>query len=55
MKFSLSGDKSLNIFAPDSPYSLTINGDGALPQADVTDTVTAGSSLSYSLTSDPYS
>ncbi|HBB89352.1 MAG TPA: hypothetical protein DC047_17240 [Blastocatellia bacterium] len=49
VKFSLSGNKGLNIFAVNSPYTVAINCDGSAPQADVAETTTAGgSSLSYS-------
>ena len=55
VKFSLSGDKGLNIFAANSPHSVAINCDGTAPQDDVTETVNAGgSSLNYSATSDQY-
>ncbi len=49
IKFSLSGNKGLNIFAPDSPFTVGINCNGTDPQNDVDETTTAGnSSLSYS-------
>src|ERR1041385_9252818 len=55
VKFSLSGDKGLNVFAANSPSTVAINCDGSAPQADVEETVTAGgSSLSYSASSDTY-
>lgn len=55
VKFSLSGNKGLNIFAANSPSSVAINCDGSAPQSDVQETVTAGgSSLSYSSGSDQY-
>jgi len=55
VKFSLSGNKGLNIFAANSPYSISINCDGTLPQSDIEETVNAGgSSLSYTATSDQY-
>jgi uncharacterized repeat protein (TIGR01451 family) len=48
VKFSLSGDKGLNIFAVDSPYSLSLNCATSDPGVDVTETLTAGgSSLSF--------
>jgi hypothetical protein len=54
VKFSLSGDKGLNIFAANSPYSVAISCDGS-GEADVQETLTAGgSSLSYSASSDQY-
>jgi uncharacterized repeat protein (TIGR01451 family) len=55
VKFSLSGNKGLNIFAANSPYSVSINCDGSLPQSDIDETVNAGgSSLSYNASSDQY-
>ena len=55
VKFSLSGNKGLNIFAASSPYSVAINCDGSLPQDDIEETVNASSSsLAYSSTSDQY-
>jgi hypothetical protein len=49
VKFSLSGNKGLNIFAANSPYTVSINCDGTSPESDVTETVNAGgSSLNYS-------
>ena len=55
VKFSLSGNKGLNIFAANSPYSISINCDGSLPQDDVEETLTAGSSsLTYDAASDRY-
>jgi hypothetical protein len=49
VKFSLSGNKGLGIFAANSPSTISINCDGSAPQVDVEETVTAGgSSLSYS-------
>lgn len=55
VKFSLSGNKGLSIFAVDSPQSGVIPCDGSAPAADLTDTVTAGSSsLSYDAGSDQY-
>jgi hypothetical protein len=49
VKFSLSGNKGLNIFATDSPYSVSLsNCDTNDPGVDVVETLTAGgSSLSY--------
>lgn len=53
VKFSLSGDKGLNIFAAGNPYSTSLNCSTSDPGVDVTETLTAGgSSLSYS--SDQY-
>lgn len=55
VKFTLSGDKGLNIFAAGSPYSISINCDGSLPQSDIEETVNAGSSsLNYTASSDQY-
>ena len=55
VKFSLSGNKGLSIFAANSPSSVSINCDGTAPQSDIEETVNAGgSSLSYSATSDQY-
>jgi uncharacterized repeat protein (TIGR01451 family) len=54
VKFSLSGNKGLNIFALNSPASVSTDC-GTATGVDVTDTVTAGgSSLSYDATSDQY-
>src|SRR6266542_4492792 len=55
VKFSLSGDKGLNIFAAGFPVSQQIAcGDGA-PESEIEQTVTAGgSSLSYDAESDTY-
>jgi len=55
VKFSLSGDKGLNIFAAGHPASQQIAcGDGA-PASEIEQTVTAGgSSLSYDAESDTY-
>jgi len=55
VKFSLSGNKGLNIFAANSPSAVTISCDGSLPQADIEETLNAGgSSLSYDATTDQY-
>lgn len=49
VKFSLSGNKGLNIFAANNPYTVAINCSTTDPAADITETLTAGgSSLSYS-------
>lgn len=49
VKFSLSGDKGLNIFAPGNPYTVSLNCNTNDPGVDVTETVNAGgSSLSFS-------
>ena len=55
VKFSLSGNKGLNIFAPNSPTTVSINCDGTAPQSDIEETVNAGgSSLSYDAATDQY-
>ncbi|HKR21027.1 MAG TPA: PxKF domain-containing protein [Pyrinomonadaceae bacterium] len=49
VKFSLSGDKGLNIFAPNNPYSVSLNCNTNDPGVDVVETLTAGgSSLTFS-------
>jgi uncharacterized repeat protein (TIGR01451 family) len=55
VKFSLSGDKGLSIFAVNSPQVGVIPCDASAPATDLNDTVTAGSSsLSYDAASDTY-
>ncbi len=55
VKFSLSGNKGLSIFAANSPQSGVIPCDASAPATDLTDTVTAGgSSLSYDASTDQY-
>jgi hypothetical protein len=55
VKFSLSGNKGLNIFAAGYPQSGAIPCDASAPAVDLTETVTAGSSsLSYDAASDQY-
>jgi uncharacterized repeat protein (TIGR01451 family) len=55
VKFSLSGNKGLNIFAPGYPASGAITCDSNAPPIEVTETGTAGnSSLSYDASSDQY-
>ncbi|HEX8136002.1 MAG TPA: PxKF domain-containing protein [Pyrinomonadaceae bacterium] len=55
VKFSLSGNKGLNIFAPNNPTSGIIPCGANDPVVDITETVTAGSSsLSYSATNEQY-
>ncbi len=55
VKFSLNGDKGLNIFAAGYPQSAVVACDTSEPQAAVDETVTAGSSsLSYDPTTDTY-
>ncbi|HKP47729.1 MAG TPA: PxKF domain-containing protein [Pyrinomonadaceae bacterium] len=55
VKFSLSGNKGLNIFAVGSPSSVQISCQSGAPVSTVEETVNAGgSSLSYSATSDQY-
>jgi hypothetical protein len=54
IKFSLSGDKGLNIFAS-NPHSVSVNCSTSDPGVDVTETVNAGgSSLSYDAATDQY-
>lgn len=53
VKFSLSGDKGLNIFAPNNPYSVSLSCDTNDPGVDVTETLTAGSS-SLTFSGDQY-
>lgn len=49
VKFSLSGNKGLSIFAANNPYSVSLNCDTNDPGVDVTETLNAGgSSLSFS-------
>ena len=49
VKFSLSGNQGLNIFAANNPYSVSFNCASNDPGVDVSETLTAGgSSLSYS-------
>jgi hypothetical protein len=55
VKFSLSGYKGLNIFAPHSPASGPVVCNSTDPATILQDTVTAGgSSLSYDASSDQY-
>ena len=55
VKFSLSGNKGLNIFAAGYPLSQQIACTGGAPTDDIEETVTAGaSSLSYDATTDQY-
>src|SRR6185369_5037962 len=55
VKFSLSGNKGLNIFAAGSPSSILIACDGSAQILPVEETLTAGqSSLSYDPTTDGY-
>jgi len=55
VKFSLGGNKGLNIFATGYPQSMQIACDTGAAQDDIEQTVTAGgSSLSYSAGSDQY-
>jgi uncharacterized repeat protein (TIGR01451 family) len=54
-KFSLSGNKGLNIFAANSPNSVQIACDSGAPISEVEETSTAGSSsLTYDASSDRY-
>jgi hypothetical protein len=55
VKFSLSGDKGLNIFGPGYPASQQIACSDGAPVSEIEQTVTAGgSSLSYDAESDTY-
>jgi hypothetical protein len=55
VKFSLSGNKGLNIFAAGSPSSGVIPCSATAPVVDIEETLTAGgSSLSYSSSGDQY-
>jgi hypothetical protein len=55
VKFSLSGNKGLNIFAANNPASGPISCNSSDPVVDLTDTVTAGgSTLNYDAASDQY-
>ena len=55
VKFSLSGNQGLAIFASGSPSSQQVTCDASAPLDQVTETVTAGSSnLAYDATSDSY-
>src|SRR6266498_4028747 len=55
VKFSLSGDKGLNIFAAGFPVSQQITCSDGAPVSEIEQTVTAGgSSLSYDAESDTY-
>jgi hypothetical protein len=55
VKFSLNGNKGLNIFAPNSPASGPITCNSSDPATDLQDTLTAGgSSLSYDAATDQY-
>jgi hypothetical protein len=48
VKFSLSGNKGLNIFAANNPYSVSFNCNNNDPGTDITETLNAGgSSLSF--------
>jgi hypothetical protein len=55
VKFSLTGDQGLNIFAADSPASQSVTCNTSDPTAPIEQTVTAGSSsLSYDPLTDTY-
>jgi hypothetical protein len=55
VKFSLSGDKGLNVFAAGHPASQQIVCSDGAPASEIEQTVTAGgSSLSYDAASDTY-
>jgi uncharacterized repeat protein (TIGR01451 family) len=54
VKFSLSGDKGLNVFAPGYPVSFEVDCGGGVP-LEVTETLSAGgSSVSYDPATDQY-
>lgn len=53
VKFSLSGNKGLNILAPNNPYTVSLNCNTNDPGVDVVETLTAGSS-SLSFGGDQY-
>lgn len=56
VKFSLGGDRGLNIFASGSPSSVTVVCNSGAPTGTVDETVTAGNStLTYDDSSDTYS
>jgi hypothetical protein len=56
VKFSLGGDRGLNIFAGGSPSSVMVTCNAVAPTGTVDQTLTAGSSgLSYDASSDTYS
>ena len=56
VKFSLSGNKGLNIFAAGYPTSGPVSCDSSSLDSQIEETVNAGSSsLSYSATADQYS
>jgi hypothetical protein len=49
VKFSLSGNKGLDIFAPNNPHTVALNCGTNDPSTDITETLTAGgSTLQYS-------
>ena len=55
VKFSLSGNKGLSIFAVNNPYTVSLNCNTNDPGVDVTETSSAGgSSLGYTAGSDQY-
>ena len=55
VKFSLSGNKGMNIFAPDNPFTVSLNCDSGNPGVDIVETISAGSSsLNYDAASDRY-
>lgn len=55
VKFSLNGNKGLDIFAAGSPYSVGLNCGSGTTESDVEETLTAGSSsLTYDAASDRY-
>ncbi len=55
VKFSLNGNKGLDIFAAGSPYTVGLDCGSGATESDVEETLTAGSSsLTYDATSDRY-
>ncbi len=54
VKFSLSGNKGLNILAANSPSSFQISCDGTAPTNEMETVTAGGSSLSYDAASDQY-
>ena len=55
VKFSLSGNKGMNIFALDNPVTVSLNCDSGNPGVDIIETVSAGTStLNYDAASDRY-
>ena len=55
IKFSLSGDKGMNILAPGYPASSAVPCDEAEPGSTIEETITPGSGLTYDAATDQYS